>query len=271
MMPPSGLRQMGLTTLFLLKNRITTYWGDFSYVEAEIETMRVALSSNATCDRFVVIQGSDYPIVSHSMILDYFKKNTQLNYINAFDVLKRGDGEITKYIFKWNLKSKSRLANHLRKFKVAIGRKCPSIFKRKTPYIRISTGDELRIYGGWAHFSVVRSVAEYFVSFHDSHPEYNAYFRSVYAADESYFHTIFWNSPYASTNVVPYAFDHWEEKLLLNNTYMEYPSLVREWHDALEYSELCSTGKLFFRKVDSSRGCALLDEIDRMAGIDFSE
>lgn len=39
--------------------RIETYWGDFSYVEAVVETLRCALSGDSIIDRFVVVQGSD--------------------------------------------------------------------------------------------------------------------------------------------------------------------------------------------------------------------
>ena len=103
------------------------------------------------------------------------------------------------------------------------------------------------------------------VGFHDSHLEYNDYFRSVYASDESYFHTIFWNSHFSATNIVPQAFKHWEHDLLLNNTYFEYPDVVREWRKAEEYTELLKTGKLFFRKVNSVMSKELLDTIDASA------
>lgn len=246
--------------------RIATYWGDFSYVEAVVETMRCALSGDSIVDRFVIVQGSDYPILSQRSINEFFDANVGVNFINAYDVMARGDSaDIGKYLYNWNLKDSSLMARLSNKLKASLALSNLRVFSKKPGCVRLSDGKEMRIFSGWAHFSLTRKTAEYMVSFHDSRPEYNDYFRTVYASDESYFHTIFWNSHFSDSNIVPQAFKHWEHDLLLNNTYFEYPDVVREWRKAEEYAELLKTGKLFFRKVDSVMSKELLDTIDASA------
>ena len=75
---------------------------------------------------------------------------------------------------------------------------------------------------------IFRSL-EYIVSFSKRYPEYNDYFRHVYVHDESYFHTIVYNSEYIKKtprqSVIPETESSVES--LLNLTYFEYPSTVR--------------------------------------------
>ena len=148
-----------------------------------------------------------------------------------------------------------------RRIKLGIASFQPRLVWRKPPYVRIDGDVDMALFSGWAQFSVTREVAEFFVSFHDTHPEFNEYFESVYAADESYFHTIFFNSRFAESASMPPIHAR-EGRLLLNNTYFEYPDQVREWTLPEEHTELLKSGKLFFRKIDSKRGRGLLDYID---------
>lgn len=151
----------------------------------------------------------------------------------------------------------NKVYNHL---KIALFRLFKPFYR--APYVDID-GRKKEIYRGWAHFSLTQECVEYVVAFHDSHPKFNKYFSHVYASDESYFHTIVYNSRFRKhtvEDVIP------EEKrsiqALCNLTYFEYPLYVTEFAKKEDYEYLLSKGFPFFRKC-SSASAELLDEIDR--------
>lgn len=243
--------------------RIPTYWGDFSYVEAEIKLMRLALSHPCNYDRFIIVQGADYPIVSERSIERYFEQNKAINYVNAAGCVKCGPIEMNKYRMKHDLSRNGVLQKALRKCSLLLVNLFGFGLWSKPPYVPLSDGRKLDLFSGWAQLSVTRDAANYFVTFHDRHPEFNEYFKTVYAADESYFHTIFWNSSLRNSSDQLDSLTERNEREMLNNTYFEYPMLVREFSKADEYPFLVSTGKLFFRKIDSKNGASLLERIEQ--------
>ena len=98
----------GIENVEFVPSRRSTYWGDFSYVSAEVETMRHALSlTNDSVDRFVVVQGSDYPIVPFDQILSFFDTARGVNFINACVVEDCDSGEMNKYRIPHDLKDRS--------------------------------------------------------------------------------------------------------------------------------------------------------------------
>ena len=124
-------------------------------------------------------------------------------------------------------------------------------------------GRKHHIFRGWAHFALTHEAVKYVLDFSRIHPKFNEKFRSVYAPDESYFHTIIYNSKFVDNtpHKGPISEEERNLKNLLNLTYFEYPAAVREFKSKDEYEYLKQTGYLYFRKV-SSASAELLDCID---------
>lgn len=66
----------------ILKNRISCAWGDFSLVEATLNCIREII-----CDRTagytILLSGQDYPLVSNSLIDQFFEKNNGIDFIDC--------------------------------------------------------------------------------------------------------------------------------------------------------------------------------------------
>ena len=126
---------------------------------------------------------------------------------------------------------------------------------------------KMDIYWGWAHFSVTRECAEYLIDFYDNNPKFNRYFKTVFPPDETYFHTIIFNSDFKSSTSMKGEMDEPDEFVgepFCNITYFEYlPGRVKIVTDIQEYHSIKDKGFLFFRKVDDSSK-KLLDYIDNI-------
>lgn len=64
-----GSYQLQHSTLTVLENRITTYWGDMSLVDAMLAMYRRAYETQ-NYDRYITLSGLDYPLVSNQEIYD---------------------------------------------------------------------------------------------------------------------------------------------------------------------------------------------------------
>lgn len=211
--------------------------------------------------RFVLLQGLDYPIMSAAEIDRFFETHRQTEYISAVsETQSRSNTDRHKYVLRYNLDSSRRSARLRTKVNAAIMHYLP--FRLPRPHIRIS-GRRCDIYRGWAQVALTDRAVEYIVDFHRKNPRYNDFFRKVYAADESYFHTIIYNSQFASRTVAGHSLAQELRSVngLLNLTYFEYPDVVRVFENIEDYRTLRATGFLYFRKV-TSRSKALLDHID---------
>ena len=98
---------------------------------------------------------------------------------------------------------------------------------------------------------MTRKLAEYLVRFHDENPGFNRYFRTMYAPDEAYFHTIVYNSPFAAHTPKGKAAASPHLTDFENLTYFEYPADVTLFTEKKDWPKLRDSGFLFFRKASS--------------------
>lgn len=88
-------------------------------MDATVRLMRAALSYNAQIcgevERFVILQGLDYPIRSNGEIDQFFEENPTKEFILAQNISDSVDKkQIFKYRLYWFLDSRSPFANVLR-------------------------------------------------------------------------------------------------------------------------------------------------------------
>lgn len=166
-----------------------------------------------------------------------------------------------KYSLYWNLDSKTMRAKIARKINSLLFLKTGMIPAFKPNYTKNSSGLKMQIYQGCAQFGVTRQLAEYIVKFHDENPEFNKYFQTMYAPDESYFHTIVYNSSFVKNTPDGKAVTRPNLTCFENLTYFEYPETVTIFTEKNDWPKLRDSGYLFFRKA-SSESKELLDYID---------
>ena len=257
----SGLRESLRTPLaegraVLLENRLHCAWGGWNAVAAEIELLRTALERQ-NYDRLVFLQGLDYPLKSDSEILAFFEQNPTVEFIRGCNCSRSENPYFReKCRCFWNHNAKSSMIKKLTN----------GINRYLHPYLRsgriLCSGREYEVYWGSAQWALTGGCARYVVDWYTAHPEFNRWFYHAFPADEMYFQTVIFLSPY-------------REKTMAQGPEPEQPGLTN-WR-ALHYFEygrtikvmkqedlplLEKTNALYVRKVTTAESTALLDLLD---------
>ena len=119
------------------------------------------------------------------------------------------------------------------------------------------------VYWGSAQWAITKGLAEYFIDFYDNHPNCNAWYYNTFPADEVYFTTVAFNSPFRNNTT---AGGPEEEQRGLANWrnlhYFEYlPGEIKVFkeNDIILIQQL---KELYIRKVTTEQSSVLLDLID---------
>lgn len=232
-------------------NRVKIFWGGYSMVEAVIHTLKTALQY--PCDRYMLLQGADYPIVSNEKIEHFFMQYPNVEFVKGKNVSKAKNRQdymrcCGYYMFDLNrrkLTLKSMLAHGFSLFnRLGIKYRRGYVYDRKQK-------KRYDVYWGWAQFAITRRCAEYIIDWHDTHPKFNQYFRHCFAPDELYFCTVVWNSPFKEyTNQTIGEGD-------FNLTYFEYGDAIRIFREWKEIAHIDRERYLFVRKVAPE--CEIVD------------
>jgi hypothetical protein len=233
-----------------LDDRTAVYWGGYSSVVATIKLFKAALAYGEY-DRFVILQGLDYPIRSNTEIYNFFEKNKNTEFIKARNATELNNDRY-KYHCVWFLDATNI-------FKICWNRMNEFLLKHHR-LLELKSAD-YDIYSGWAHIALTRNCVSYIVEYSNSHPEYNKYFKTVYASDESYFHTIVYHSDFIRKTVDGKCCNSVKLTDRLNLTYFEKKSQVTIFKDESDFIKLYGSGYLFFRKA-ATESKPLLDLID---------
>ena len=248
-------------SIHFVEDRQSVSWAGFAMVRATINSMRQAMRQGEF-DRYVMLQGVDYPILSNAKIDSFFDKHRDTEFILASNHTHSGDyKELHKYRNYWfldNPNAHQKLINIANKVLLKLHLYLPL----KKPYIYIGSR-KYEIYGGNAHLSFTRPAVKYILEFYDNNPDFNKYFSTAYASDESYFHTIIYNSEFLEKTQEKRAVPYEDSSIarLLNLTYYEYPDVVVVFKKKDDYPKLLGSGCLYFRKATNESG-ELLDYID---------
>lgn len=249
----------------VLQNRTNVFWGGYGAIEATIGLMKAALSYGPF-DRFVLLQGLEYPIRANREIVEFFENHPTTEFIKAQNISTAKDYKsVHKYRLYHYLDRLNRLPYKLLEYgnSILVRSHVVPYFKRN--YVRDFQGNKMEIYQGCAQFGLTYKAVQYIVDFHDKNPKFNRYFESVYAADEAYFHTILYNSPFVKCTIDGNAVSRQRLEDFENLTYFEYPVYVTLFKEKKDWEKLKRSGFLFFRKA-SSESKELLDFIDEEHG-----
>lgn len=248
--------------IHLLETRFPVHWGGYEAIPATIALFKAACESQKF-DRYVLLQGTDYPIRSNSEIENYFSAHPETEFIRAVSESQSlNNSDRSKYVLRHCMGTTSLWGRAVNYLSYYIEKCWPGRLPR--PSITID-GVKCEIYRGWAQIALTDHAVRFILDFHESHPKFNAFFRHVFAPDESYFHTILYNSPFAAKTPDGKALPENQRSIsaLLNLTYFEYPDLIRVFTKKEEFQLLHDSGYLYFRKA-TSQSKELLDYIDEM-------
>lgn len=236
-----------------VSHRVKNYWGGFSSIEATMIALEIAYVEE--CERYVLLQGADYPLHSNRYINDFFEKHKEVEFLKAYNVTS--SARKINYMKSWGYyifdgvdRSKKSLLTFVARGFMAINRL--GIKYRRGYYYDKKKQKRYDIYWGWAHFALTRQCVEYILSEYRNNEGLNKYFRHTFPVDETYLQTIVYNSSFAERTADGGAVDeqsHSTNVSMLNLTYFEYPGLVRIFNRPDEVKEEKKKDYLYIRKI----------------------
>ncbi|GGX82254.1 hypothetical protein GJV26_06245 [Massilia dura] len=245
-------------------NPVKVSWGGYSQVESMLRLLEQAVRAGAH-DYYIFLSGRDYPLYSHSHLLEVLGRHPGRSYMN-FYALADGTAMINKIRKHCFYDAYAMLPTRF--LQRAAGRIVKEICSRMPDRKFI---DGMQPYRGSTSWCISQPIARHIVDF--THEPRNRgfidFFRSVSCSDEIFFQTIVLNSPHASTLNLFDVDGHRppgemknENKASLHyidwNPEREDPAILVD----RDFDQLYASGKLFARKFDHRRSASLLDKID---------
>ena len=248
----------GISGVHFVENRIDNFWGGFNSIIATMRTLQLAMKTD-DYDRFVLLQGQDYPLYSPREIHEFFASHADVEYCKARNVsTSKNKKDYMRCCGYWLMDMKP---SGLMKYARALLHRFNTLgIKYRSPKFKRGN-EEWSVYHGWAQFALTRNCVGYVLDVYENDTAYNDYMRHRFPPDEIYIPTIIHNSHFkdkVSTDVIRLRTG---QETMINLTYFEYPVYIIVFKDKEDYEWLKKTGCLFVRKLNSS-STELLDEID---------
>lgn len=253
-----AVKKNGVSACFV-KRRHNVFWGGFNSVKATIELLQTALQSSRKFQRFILLQNLDYPYWSGQEIKSFFSQYNDVEFIRACNISLIDDDYFTKkYQFPHFYDQKNRyirgfleIFSHVYKILPIKRKQYGKLFNKKCD-----------LYWGSAQYAITRNLAELIVLVYNTEKEFNKYFKRVFAPDESYFHTIVYNSDFSVKTLF-----HGPEptkKGLVNWRNLHLFTYEKEIkvYTIDDYDYISQNNCMFIRKVRSGISDTLLDVID---------
>lgn len=225
------------------ERRIDVRWGQYSMVEATLQLIDLATRTDHY-DYYWLCSGQDFPIKRTDEIYE-FLKNKSCNFISIAATRNNPvDGysntELDKrceIVYPSWLIGRTVVQRGLKKLY--------NILTGGTGYtfrlLRRNAPCGLRLYFGSQWWCLNRETVEWVTIYAETHSEICEFYKKTLCSDESFFHTLVMNSPYADQSEPNLVFIDWSEG-------KSSPKVLRE----TDYEKIVSSGKLIARKIDAT-------------------
>ena len=233
--------------------RFNSKWGSLGTIKPFLSGMKAVKNSPTQFDRIMLLSGQDYPIKSNKDIDNFFINSEHSVFLNHFPIPnyekwpggdRGGWYRVDKYYFgtKWYEFFCSKSLNLLSTY---------------IPFLRRKIPDGLKPYAGQTWWNLDMYALNYVLDYDAKHPEYIAFHKHTFVADELYMQMIIANSK--------------DEKLLKSIANSEkrftiwpkansaHPKLLGK----TDFEAILASDDLFARKFDEKVDAEILDLIDR--------
>lgn len=233
--------------------RFDATWGGYGLIKPYLSAMQTIREAPTQFDRILLLSGQDYPIKSNKYINEFFKNSPYSNFIDYFPIpnYKKWPGgdrggwyRVDKYYFgtKWYNFFCSKALNLLSTYIPFLKRKMPNGMKPFT---------------GQTWWNLDRYALNYILDYVAKHPEYMAFHRHTFVADELFIQMIIGNSK--------------DEKLLQSIGNSEKRFTIWPKADSAhpkilgkdDIEAIMASDDLFARKFDENVDTEILDLIDQ--------
>ena len=228
--------------VFFISNRVSVFWGNYSMIEAELNSFEEILATGKSYSHINLLSGQDYPLKSAAEIQKFLFANADKSYMRFFAIPQDWDEPISR-LQKYNLGDFNIPGKH--QLQVLANRFLPT---RKSPA-------NLQMYGRSQWFTITPAAAKFVIGYLKTNPKIRRFFKLTWAADELIFQTILLNSPLRDTIV---------------NDHLRYIRFKRgdsrpHTLTMADVEILTSSGKFYARKFDPKVDTAIMDTLDQLA------
>lgn len=187
------------SNVHIIKNRKPLYWGDFSFIHAQLRLIKEVMNCEYKFD-YVSFHGSnDLLLENINIIQEYIDTRKGQNFIECKELPNNNlmFGGKWRYEYNWPL-DLIRKDEHM--FEDYARNRIRE--KLNTP---IDNSFNFSLYQGLRWFTITLDAAKYCYEYSLNNRKYMKMFNKTYLPAESYFHTLLFNSDYNSTitNIIP--------------------------------------------------------------------
>ena len=238
-----------------LENRLRVSWASYSMVAATMRLMEAALLTQRKYSHLVLLSGQDYPIAPPRSVCEFLNGHPGRQFIRFIDMRESPD-HYMRHITRFWLGDRFGVIGH--PFGQKLVRQILSRVRR-IPLRKKPLPGVIPCFGSqwWA---LTPDCCRYILEHVRRHREFVDFYRTAFAPDEHFFHTIVANSLFQSQTAGIERFTGVGTYKLANLHHI-HPSLTKVYQEA-DYDEIRASGKMFVRKVESLRSARLLDRID---------
>lgn len=222
----------------LVRRRIPVHWGDFSQVQATLNSLAQIVAEVPDFGKVVFLSAQDFPLLPNAQLKQALAASAGSELLECAPVGPEGWDCGHRYQY-FHRPAGGRLAVLACK----IGARAMRLagLRRRMP-------DRLRPYGGSSWWALSRPCIESVLAA-ASAPALLRFFRSVSCPDELFFQTLIMNSPFAA-RVVPdnFRYIQWPASGARNPMILE----------AADFPRIAASGAHFCRKIDAAASAALV-------------
>jgi hypothetical protein len=234
---------------------------NISQVRYQMALIRAVLNDDTHFDYLFMINSCDYPVWTNKHILAYLNENHGHEFISGMCVANQKEVArlYTEYRFlnsmPWKYGSPlSKLRVALRHIVRAMGVSKPLSFT--------SQGQRFKLFKGSSRWCITIELATYALKQWDEDREYVKYFTTSYAPEQTFLHTLTFNSQKFATRGILFEGTFTSIEDLAPLTFIEYKPTLKVM-TASDYDDIMASGKMFCSKTVSEKSDNLLDMLDK--------
>ena len=222
------------------EKRVDVKWGEISLVTAALNLFEYAVSKDSY-DFYWLCSGQDFPIKPVDVIATWFENHPNKDFVELFKSRNTGVSHENNYdkrnaiYFPDFLLGTGKLKRVIRRiYTIITGGYNHTFF-----WARRHAPSNLKYYFGATWICISHNSLKWMLDYHKNHPEYYRFMENCNCPDESFFHTLLMNSPYADNRLDYLHYVDWSEG-------KSNPKVLK----VEDYHRLIESDKLMARKFD---------------------
>ncbi len=246
-------------TVIFLEKRVKVFRGHFSHVEAELMMIEKALNHPDRFDRFILLSGTDYPLHSVSYIEQFFKKNTDYEFMNITKMPNILVGKPLSRLYGYNptptkpryyleilvraLLKRLRLIPKIRDYQKYLGDLIP--------------------YAGCEWWALTQDACEYIINFVSDKQKLLNFYKHTRVPQEMFFQTVLGNSPFINLFKRNLTYTDWSAG-------GGHPATINQGHltifeaKQIRLDDAFGAGVMLFARKFSDDTLDIIDNLDKI-------